>query len=304
MNGWTGWSRRTGRTLRLKIRDVFDLLMVALLFAGAFLLMRVAGPAFGVVPLIEVRLAAAALLLVPIVVLRGKWPEFLENWRPIAAMAMLHYALPFCLFTYALYTLTGSFTAIINASSPLFAGVIAALWIGERLPPLRIVGVLTGFLGVVLLVWDKVDFAPGASGLAIAAAVAASCCYGFAVVLAKRHLGGVSPLTVAAGSMLVAALILLPLAIPLWPEAPVSSAAWIQALMLGVACTALAFVLYFRLIASVGPTRAISVTFLVPAFAVAIGAVVLDEPVTAEMLVGGAVILLGTGLSTGLIGAR
>jgi drug/metabolite transporter (DMT)-like permease len=263
--------------------------------------MRVAAPEFGAIPLIEVRLVAAALVLMPIILMRSGAREMLQHWRPIAMMAVLHYALPFCLFAYALLTLTGSFTAIINASTPLFGGVIAWIWIGERLPALRIVGLLVGFGGVVLLVRDKVDLNFDTAGVATVAAMSASFCYGLAAVLAKRHLTGVSPLAVAAGSMFAGTIILFPFAIYAWPEVPPSKDAWIMAILLGVLCTAIAFVLYFRLIGSVGPTKATTVTFLIPAFAVAFGALLLDEPVTMSMIAGGAVILVGTALSTGLL---
>ena len=285
----------------MKTRDIFDLTMVAALFGGAFLFMRVAAPAFGAIPLIAVRLVLAAMILMPIVLARNGMPEIVQHWRPITVLAILHYALPFCLFAYALLTLTGSFTAIINASSPLFAGVVAWVWIGERLPPMRIAGLLIGFSGVVVLVWDKLDVNFNTAGIATAAAVSASFCYGLAAVLAKKHLTGVSPLAVSAGSMLAGAIMLLPLAILLWPATAPSFNAWVMVAALGVASTAVAFILYFRLIASVGPTKAITVTFLVPVFAVVFGALLLDEPITLSMLAGGAVILLGTGLSTGLL---
>ena len=275
--------------------------MVAALFGGAFLFMRVAAPAFGAVPLIAVRLVLAALILVPIVLARKGLQEIVNHWRPIMMMAVLHYALPFCLFAYALLTLTGSFTAIINASSPLFVGVIAWVWIGERLPKIRIAGLLIGFSGVVLLVWDRIDVDLDAAGIASAAAISASFCYGLAAVLAKKHLTGVSPLAVSAGSMSAGALMLLPFAIWLWPDVAPSGNAWIMAAALGIASTALAFVLYFRLIASVGPSKAITVTFLIPAFAVVFGALLLDEPITLSMIAGGTVILIGTALSTGLL---
>ena len=195
-------TQRPGATV--KIRDIFDLIAVAALFGGAFLFMRVAAPEFGAIPLIEVRLAAATLILIPIIAVRGGMQEIARNWRPIVIMAVLHYALPFCLFAYALLTLTGGYTAIINASSPLFAGVIAWVWIGDRLQPVRIVGLLLGFAGVVVLVWDKVDMNLNAAGVSIAAAVTASFCYGLAAVLMKRHLTGVAPISVAAGSIATA----------------------------------------------------------------------------------------------------
>ncbi len=290
-------TQRPGSTL--KIKDIFDLIAVAALFGGAFLFMRVAAPEFGAIPLIEVRLAAATLILIPIIAVRGGMQEIARNWRPIAIMAVLHNVLPFCLFAYALLTLTGGYTAIVNASSPLFAGVIAWVWIGDRLQPVRIVGLLLGFAGVVLLVWDKVDMNLNAAGVSIAAAVSASFCYGLAAVLMKRNLTGVAPISVAAGSIATATIILLPLAIWFWPDTTPSLNAWVMTATLGIACTAVAFVLYFRLITNVGPTKAITVTFLVPVFAVVMGALMLGEPITTSMMAGGAIILLGTAMSTG-----
>ena len=295
-------TQRPGSTL--KIKDIFDLIAVAALFGGAFLFMRVAAPEFGAIPLIAVRLALAAMILVPIILARRSMGEVVQHWRPITMMAFLHYALPFSLFAYALLTLTGSFTAIINASSPLFVGVIAWLWTGERLPAIRVIGLLIGFVGVILLVWDKVHLDLDAVGIATAAAVSASFCYGLAAVLAKKHLAGVSALAVATGSMVAGTAMLLPFAVWLWPDTAPSTHAWVMAAVLGVACTSLAFVLYFRLIASVGPTKAITVTFLIPVFAVVFGAILLDEPISVSMIVGGLVILLGTGLSTGLLKPR
>ena len=180
--------------------------------------MRVAAPEFGAIPLIAVRLALAAMILVPIILARRSMGEVVQHWRPITMMAFLHYALPFSLFAYALLTLTGSFTAIINASSPLFVGVIAWLWTGERLPAIRVIGLLIGFVGVILLVWDKVHLDLDAVGIATAAAVSASFCYGLAAVLAKKHLAGVSALAVATGSMVAGTAMLLPFAVWLWPD--------------------------------------------------------------------------------------
>ena len=107
--------------------------------------------------------------------------------------------------------------------------------------------------------------------------------------------------TVTTGSQIAAALVLLPLAILSWPEGPVSLRAWAATIAMGVFSTALAYILYFRLIANTGPTRAITVTYLIPLFAMVLGAVVIDEPVTVSMVIGCAVILLGTSLAAGVL---
>ena len=132
-------------------------------------------------------------------------------------------------------------------------------------------------------------------------ALAATLSYGVAASYAKRRLSGVDPLAVAAGSQLAAALLLIVPAVALWPTQPVPPRAWGAALGLGVACTAVAYVLYFRLIAHVGPARAIAVTFLIPPFAIAWGALLLGEALTARMIAGAAIVLAGTSLATGLV---
>ena len=287
----------------MSTRDLLNLVALGALWGASFLFMRIAAPEFGPVALIEVRVVMASAALLPLVLARRALPEVIANWRPIALIGVLHYAVPFCLFAFAMLTLTGSFSAIVNASSPLFVGIVARVALGERLTLSRIVGLVIGFAGVVVLVWDKLAVGSGPVLLAVAAAVLAAFFYGYAAVLAKKQLAGVSPIAVSAGSMSTAALVLLPAAILLWPDASPTPAAWSMAIVLGLLCTALAFLMYFRLIGNIGPTRAITVTYLVPVFAVLFGALFLGEPLTLSMVFGGAIVLAGTALSTGLVRA-
>lgn len=284
----------------MKIRDLLDLMLLGVLWGMSFLFVRVAAPEFGAVALIEVRVVMAALMLLPLLVAGRGVSEVRRHWRGVALMGILHYALPFCLFAYSMLTLTGGYSAIINASSPLFAAAVAWVWLGERLPPPRMLGLMVGLAGVVILVWHRLEMNYGSVALvlAVGASVLASFCYGLAAVMARKRLTGISPLALSGGSMLVAAVALLPFAWWFWPEVAPSPRAWAMALALGGACTALAFVVYFRLIASVGPTRAITVTFLIPVFAVLFGALFIGETLTPPMVVGGVVILLGTAMST------
>jgi len=288
----------------MKARDVLDLLTLGMLWGVSFLLIRVAVPEFGAVALIEVRMALAAAVLVPLVMARGQVREIAANWRPIALMGLLHYAIPFSLFAWSMLTLSAGYASVVNASSPLFAGLVARLWLGDRLEPARIAGLAIGFSGVVLLLWEKLGPGDGPAALAMAAAMLGAFCYGFAAVLARKRLAGVSPTAVAGGSMAFAALALLPVSAWLWPAATPSATAWGATAVLGIVSTAFAFVLYFRLIASVGPARAITVTFIVPLFAILSGVAVLAEPVTPAMVAGGLVVIVGTALSTGLVTPR
>lgn len=222
----------------------------------------------------------------------------------LTVMGLFNSGLPFLLIAWATLSITAGLASIMNAMTPVFTALIGALWLGDRLDGRRSLGLLLGLAGVALLAADKADFRPGGSGWAIVAMLLATACYGFAANHTRRYLQGVPALVNATGTQLVSALVLLPPALWSWPERMPGLGPWLAALVLGVACSALAYLLFFRLIARVGASRAVTVTFLVPVFGTLWGALFLDEPVTASMLAGGAVVLLGTGLATGVIGGR
>jgi drug/metabolite transporter (DMT)-like permease len=162
-------------------------------------------------------------------------------------------------------------------------------------------GLAIGFAGVLWLAWDKASFKPGGSGWAVVACLVATLMYGVSANYTKKRLAGVAPLAVAAGSQLAAALVLLVPGIAWWPAVTPSHTAWLAAGMLALACTGVAYVLYFRLIANIGPANAITVTFMIPVFAVLWGWLFLSEGLTLAMVAGCAVILVGTGLTTGVL---
>ncbi|MEP7085141.1 MAG: DMT family transporter [Betaproteobacteria bacterium] len=288
----------------MKRRDLADLLLLAMLWGGSFLFMRIAVPEFGPFAMAETRVAVAAVLLFAITLRRNGTGELLANWRGVSVVGLTNSAIPFTLFGYAMLAVTAGFGAILNATSPLFGAIIAYVWLRDRMPVLRVAGLLIGFGGVALLVWGKPSFSLTGDGWAIAAALGAAVSYGIAPNYTKRNLGKATPLTVATGSQIAAAAILLPMAVAMWPEQNPSLAAWLAAIVLGIASTGVAYILYFRLIRNVGPTRAIAVTFLVPVFGMLWGALFLAESVTPGMMLGCAVILLGTALANGLVGAR
>lgn len=285
----------------MRTRDVLDLLTLAALWGASFLFMRMGAGEFGAVALAATRGAGALLLLLPLLAMQRQAGALRTHWRPIAILGITNSALPFLAYSYAALSITAGLSAIFNAASPLFAAVIAALWLKDRLTPARVLGLAIGFAGVVWLAWDKASFKPGGSGWAVVACVVATMLYGFSANYTKRMLAGVPPMAVAAGSQLSAALVLAVPAWIWWPAAAPSAGAWWAAGLLAVLCTGAAYVLYFRLIAHVGPANAITVTFLIPVFAVAWGWLLLDEALTPAMALGCAVILVGTGLVTGVI---
>ncbi|MCL9844788.1 DMT family transporter [Ralstonia solanacearum] len=281
--------------------DVIELLTLAALWGGSFLFMRVAAPLFGPVALIALRVAIASAFLLPVLAMRGGLGALRAQWPHLLAVGILNSAIPFCLFAYAELTLTAGFTSVLNAAAPLFAAIVAFVWLGERMSSWRVLGLAIGFVGVIVLVGGSSALDAGQGGLAVAAALGATVLYGLASSYTKRHLTGVPPLAVATGSQVAAAIVLAPLAVWLWPAHTPTGSVWFHVIGLGIACTGIAYILFFRLVAHVGPTRAVSVTFLIPVFGVLWGILFLDEPLTLNMVAGCAVILLGTSLSTGVL---
>jgi drug/metabolite transporter (DMT)-like permease len=285
----------------MQARDLAELLLLAAVWGASFLFMRVAAPVFGPVPLIAVRVGVAALTLLPALALRRRLPALRDHARPVFVTGAINSALPFCLLAYATLSVTAGLASILNATSPLWGALVAHLWLRDRLTRSRLAGLALGFAGVAFLFWGRAAFRSGGAGAAVAAALAATASYGVAASYAKKRLAGVDPLVVAAGSQLAAALLLVLPALALWPARSVPPSAWAAAIALGVLCTAFAYVLYFRLIDRIGPARAISVTFLIPPFAVAWGTLFLGEVITPRLLAGAGVVLVGTALATGLV---
>ncbi len=288
----------------MRPRDFAELLALAALWGASFLFMRIAAPAFGPVVLAALRVAGAALLLVPLLAARGQMPELGRHWRAIAIVGLVNSALPFLCFAYAALSINAGLSAIFNSATPLFAAMIAWSWLADRMTPARVLGLAIGFAGVVWIVWDKVGFKPGGSTWAVAACLAATLCYGVAPSLTKRHLTGAAPLAVAAGSQLAAAVFLALPALLFWPSDPPSPHAWLTVAALAFFCTGLAYILYFRLIAHAGPANAVAVTYLVPIFAVAWGGVFLGETLSWRLVAGCAVVFAGTALATGIVKPR
>jgi len=291
----------------MRTRDMFDLVALAALWGASFLFMRHAAPAFGPIALVQVRVAIAAAILTVLLLLRGDRAALRTHAAALGFVGVMNSALPFVLLTYSTLYVTGGFAAILNATTPMWAALVGWIWLRDRIRTLQWIGLAIGALGVAALLWGRLDFRPGSGGwqitLAIGAALLGALAYGISATFAKNRLAGVPALMVATGSQIAAAIVLLPFAFAAWPERTPGLHAWASAVALAVACTALAYLLYFRLIARVGAVRASAVTFLIPMFATFWGSVFLDEAVTLQMITGGCVILVGTALALGLIDA-
>ena len=282
-----------------------DYVVLGALWGSSFLFTRLAIGDFGPLPTAAARVGIAALFLLPIVMLQGLLPELKQHWKKIFFLGLFNSAIPFACFAFSLLSITTGLSAILNATTPMFAALIAWVWLKDKPALSRVAGLVIGFAGVALLAWDKATFKPDASGMApgwaVLACLVACLCYGYAASFTKKYMGGINPMVTAAGSQTGATLGLLVPAVWLWPSAIPGSTSWLALLFLGVACTGIAYILFFRLIEKAGPQRTLTVTFLIPVFAVFYGAVFLGEIVTPWMLLCAVVIVCGTALATGLL---
>jgi drug/metabolite transporter (DMT)-like permease len=284
----------------MHLKTIIDFLLLAALWGGSFLLMRIAAPEFGAFALSGVRVFIAGTLLLVLLVATKRVNALAAHWKPIATVGLMNSAFPFLFFAYAMAHISSGLGAILNATVPLWGAIVAFVWLKDRISGLRVLGLLVGFTGVTFLVWDKISLKPG-SGLAVLACLGATFLYGISASFTKKYLVGVDSLASATGSQLSAAIVLLPLGFAFWPSNAISLQAWAAACVLAVFCTALAYILYFRLFAKLGPSKTITVTFLIPVFGMTWGGIFLHEIPTAQMLVACAIIIFGTALSAGLL---
>jgi drug/metabolite transporter (DMT)-like permease len=265
-----------------------ELVVLGAIWGASFLFMRVAADDFGAIALVEVRLALGSLVLFPFLwSARGQFP--LALWPKLALIGAINSALPFILFAWGAQRAPAGIGAIANAMTVPFTTLIAFLFFGERIGMWRSIALAIGFTGVVVLASDRTA---GANVTwAAAAGTTASLLYGVGINLARRHLTGLPPAALASATLGCAALLTLPFAIAQWPRTPIPLESWASAGALGVLCTGLAFVAYYRLIARIGASRTSTVTYLIPLFGVVWAWLILGEAVTWSMAIAGVMIL-------------
>ena len=278
---------------------LLELLLLAAIWGGSFLFLRLCAPVLGALPLIALRVSIAALVLLPVLRKAERRAQLRRHWRALAVVGLSNSALPFSLFAAGAEHLGAGYESILNATTPLWAAMVGALAFGAAVSRAQVLGLVVGLGGVVVLVAGQADSGPAGSLAAAGFVLLAPVSYGFAVHYARRHLAQVDPLLTAFASQAFAALMLALPGAALWPRGPVPPLTWAYVLALGVLCTAVAYTLYFRLLVKVGPAYAASVTFLIPVFGMLWGRMFLHEAITATMLLGCAIILAGTALAGG-----
>jgi len=285
-----------------------EFVLLSALWGASFLFMRLGAAEFGALPTAGMRVLIASVFLFPLLLSKGLWPQLRQRRARVLALGMLNSGIPFACFSFALLSISTGLSSIINATVPLFGALVAWIWLKDRPHGVKVLGLLIGFVGVAMLSWGKASFKPDASGLssgwAVVACLVACLCYGISASYTKRYLSGVPSLVIATGSQFGASLGLVLPTLWFWPAKTPSLTAWLALLAVGVLCTGIAYVLYFRLIEKRGAAGALTVTFLVPVFAVLYGVIFLNESVTSWMLLCAAIILCGTALSAGVLKLR
>lgn len=288
----------------MNANQFLQLLLLGAIWGGSFLFTRIGIADWGTTWLVLLRvlfgalfLLLAALALRRTLSLRGH----LRHWFFLGAM---NTAVPFLLFAYAAHQLSASLLSIINSTAPMWGVAFGAL-LTRSLPARReVAGLAVGAAGVALLVWRDPSALQASSMLPVMSALLAPVCYGLSSHYARRFTSSLPPMSTAVGSLWAAVLCVLPLLLASPQPAAGSLAAvgvgdWWSAVALGVLCTGVAYLIFFRLIQSIGAPSTLTVTFLIPLFGILWGALFLGEPVSAATFVGGACVLVGTAWVTG-----
>ncbi len=286
----------------MRARDVAILVLLGGIWGASYPFIRVAAPAIGPIPLALARVLLAILVLGPLALASGSLPDLRGRWRAYLSLSAINLAIPFGLIGTAQLTVSASFAAVVVTTAPLFAAVGSALALGERLTVPRIVGLLTGTLGVaIVLGWGPPE-ADADVALATALLLLAGLSYGAGAVAARALFVGTAPRTLAFAQQVGATLVLVPVAI-VWPHErfDLSAGPLLAVVALGLVCTGVAYLMYFHLLATVGPTRTLTVTILTPCFGVLWGSLFLGERLSPAALLGMAIVLVGIALVNGLL---
>jgi len=280
-------------------RHFFQLVFLSAVWGASFPLIRVAAPVFGPLPVAWLRcVLAAAVLALVMRATRQVWPTRAQ-WPALAVLSLLTVVAPFVFFNWAGLVLPAGYSAVLNATVPLF-GVVGGLLAGEeRLTAGRLAGCGAGIAGVALLV-GLGPVAPEARVLlAVLACIVASACYGFGAILMKRATRVHSPLTASAAVHLAGALVLLAPAAVAAPGAQFRLEALLAVAVLGMFTSGVMYWISMRLMREIPASAATSSAFMIPMFGVAWGGLFLGEPFTVGMLPGVALVLVACGLVTG-----
>lgn len=294
------WQHTKGETA-LKPIEMVVLVILAAIWGSSFLFLRIASPVFGPFMTVFLRVFVAGVALFLYSRISGKATNMAVRWKKLLILGGINSALPFTLISTATLTLNASMASILNSTVPIFTAFVTWLWLKEPFTRQKAAGILLGITGVVILLgWNPQPLTTQVL-LAAGCSFSAACCFALGGVYAKLNFQGVDSLTMASGQLLGASVWLMPFALFHIPSGPVPITAAGAVMGLALICAALAYLMYFYLIARTGPTKTLSVTYLIPFFGVLWGTLFLGETITGSTLLGLVVILAGITLINGFI---
>lgn len=276
------------------------LVLLGAIWGGAHALTRYSVPYLGPVWIVELRYLLAGIMLAAVAWATARPLRLRSQWRQIVVLGIFNTALPFFLLTYAAKSLPASALSVLNATAPVFGAVIGVVWLKQRPTLSACLGLVLGMAGVAVLVWGDLAQSQVPRAVPVAAALCTAFFYGLSSNYARRHAAHLDHFNTAHGSLWVAFVLTLPAVPGHLPPGPIGPGPVGAALVLGLVCTGIAYLLYFRLIRDEGPMYALTVAYLIPVFGVLWGILLLGEPLTAALLGGGSLVIAGIALATGM----
>lgn len=287
-------------------RDLIIFISLSFMWSLSFIFYRVGVPEFGSMSFASLRVIFAGITMLAFVAFDPSLLKvMLKHWKLLAVVGLVSTTIPFVLFSYAAQSVNAGVLAVLNAAVPMMSGFIASTFFNDKLSKKQTLGLVIGVVGVVILMSESL-FGGGVSELSsglLPMGYALLGCVGYAVGanVTKNYLQDISPVAITVGAMLIASMVMLPVAIYEFPYGQdISLKAWISVVSIGVFSTAIAFIFINELIKSIGPMRATSITLVIPIFAIIFGYILLGEALDTAAIIGSAVILFGTYLSLNL----
>ena len=286
-------------------RDLIIFVTLSFMWSLSFVFYRVGVPEFGSLAFASLRVIFAGLVMLVFVLLKKKNREGIrEHWKMLSLVGIFSAALPFVLFSFSAQSVNAGVLAVLNASVPMMSGFIARVFFKDRLSKKQALGLVIGVVGVIILMSESL-FGGAEQGKGLVEGLlpmgyALLACVGYAVGanITKNYLFNVSPVAITAGSLIIGSIIMLPVAFNEFPYGQaISLKAWVSVICIGVFSTAIALIFMNQLIKNIGPTRATSITLVIPIFAIILGYVLLGEALNIQAIIGSIVILIGTYLS-------
>ncbi|WP_198335236.1 DMT family transporter [Psychrobacter namhaensis] len=284
-------------------RDLMIFLTLSFMWSLSFIFYRIGVPEFGSLAFASLRVVLAGLTMLVFVLLKKKNRQGIrDNWKVLTLVGLFSAAIPFMLFAFAARSVNAGVLAVLNASVPMMSGFIASTFFKDRLSKKQILGLVIGIVGVVILMSESLfgeQSVTSGSGL-LPMGYALLACVGYAVGanITRNYLDNVTPVAITAGSLIIASVIMLPIALYEFPYGKsISLTAWVSVICIGVFSTAIALIFMNQLIKSIGPMRATSITLVIPIFAIILGYLLLGEALDTPAIIGSVVILFGTYLS-------